>query len=412
MKVIAIYSGKGGVGKSTVASLLALALAKKHKTALIDLDLNTPSLPVLFKKNVRIKNLTIKSLGYEKTPMIMSGKFLQLHAHNLMKKISKMNPEICILDMPPSISEIHLEFCIHFKPSSFILVNQPNDLSKTDLLKSIKLFSHLQIPIMGLIDNMTGTMFGQESQINGIKCLLNIPLQKSIADAGSSGKLHRLKNNPLSKISDEIFRESKPIAWNKFTKPSETTWNGISEEDVQKLIDRTNDPNFFATLKYMGLNSWELIREHLEDNQGSFAGDDFLLHNDTRTIKEMLEAFNYNDNAMFMVIRTPHTAIHLYPGEIGFGRLLLNERGHYGVPRIAYMTDEGEVHLFPHEVSHKNEDFVINGMRDGELKKVLNSQVVRYVPTKEVLELVESTFGNRTGIHPDWKMAYNKLVCQ
>lgn len=114
MKAIAVYSGKGGVGKTTISALLALALAKKHTVALLDMDLNFKgSIPVMFKEGIKIENLSIFSVGYETRSTVFLGNMAKKVLRDLVNKVLDCNPEICIIDMPPGATDAHMrDFCV------------------------------------------------------------------------------------------------------------------------------------------------------------------------------------------------------------------------------------------------------------------------------------------------------------
>ena len=204
MKVIGIYSGKGGVGKSTVASLVALALSKSHKTCLVDLDINTPSIPVLFGGRQELPNLNILSTGFKRTGLIdYSGAILRRVVRELTDEAKKTNPDIIVIDMPPGLDDTHFELVSILRPSFFVLVIQPNKLSEEDAKRTSQLFTNLSIPIAGVIQNMSGDVFGTytEGEVLGLKLLGTIPLNKQIATLGGNGEIDKVKN-PLQNVVD------------------------------------------------------------------------------------------------------------------------------------------------------------------------------------------------------------------
>ena len=164
MKVIAIYSGKGGVGKSTTSALIALAMADRFdKVSLLDFDINTPSAPVLFGGRSEVNNLKIHSTGYRCGGLMgFTGTAQKKVLNSLVKQVEVYDPDVCIIDMPPGTSSVHLSVCGKISPSSFILISQPNSLCESDAMRATELFAKIEAPILGVIYNMVGDFFGTD----------------------------------------------------------------------------------------------------------------------------------------------------------------------------------------------------------------------------------------------------------
>lgn len=399
MKILAIYSGKGGVGKTTTSALLSLALAKKHKVALLDTDLNFKgSIPVMFEKGNNVKNLTIFSVAYESKKHVLMGGVAKRVLSDLADKVIEANPDICIIDMPPGATESHLEIFSRLKPSSFILVIQPNKLSEVDAIKATEFFIASGVPVSGIIKNMEGEVFGEANSINvlNLPTLATIPLNKEIAHRGSAGTLSELKENPFNDICEDLFVKATDVRWVK----SKTMLSefDVSQDSIFDMIDKG-----IKVDKFVNLTSWEHIREHLIDTRD----DAFLSFNDTSTIKRMLNGLNESGIGMFMVLKPPNTEIKLFSGEVGLASLDLNgNKSYYNVPRVNYKTDKGEVTLFPHEVSPVTSKLLMELESSGELMLVVSSATPRYVPPPKLMEEIISTFGN--GTH-GWKEEYIRM---
>lgn len=401
MKVIAIYSGKGGVGKTTVSSMFALALAKEYgKVALLDFDINTPSTPVIFGGRNEIENLKIFSTGFGKLKTLgFTGSHQKQVLKGLAKEVKEFNPDVCIIDMPPSTSEIHLQVCKSLKPSAFVLVSQPNKLCEDDAVRATQLFLATKIPIVGVIQNMVGEYFGEkESNILGLPNLATLTLNKDIADAGQQGKLDEIKENPLTAVAKDIVDKAEVVEWSL---ECINNWGGLGIEAVKQIP--------YEDLGYYGLNSWDFVRDELSDRQVGFnMYDEFLSHNNSETIRRVLENLDEDKEGFFMVIRPPNTEISVFSGEIGSMRLVLakDKKDYYGVPRLEYATDDGNLILFPHEVKPITQKEYLQYKNDDEYGISMNSNAPRLLPQLHVMEELQSVFGLHKA---DWKKDYEKL---
>jgi ATP-binding protein involved in chromosome partitioning len=412
MKAIAIFSGKGGVGKTTVSALLSLALSRKHKVALFDMDINfKKSIPTMFRKDNKIGNLEIFSVAYNTDRAVYTGKMSSTILHGLAKQVLASDAEICIIDLPPGASESHMEVCSKLKPSSFILVVQPNKLSEVDAIESAGFFLSTNISIAGVIKNMEGEIFGKEADVNvlNLPTLAVIPLSRDIARAGSEGSLGQVKNNPFDAICEDLFTKATAVNWSVNERRS---WvdETITEEMVEHIIEDRKylSPRERNLLKFINVRTWELIRHELI-KQDVF-GDDFLHHNDANTIGRMLSAIDNDGSGMFMVIRPPATEVKLFRGEIGIASLvsadITKNSYYYGVPRVKYHTDEGDVVLFPHEVSPVSTDELFKIQKRREIVLAPNSSNPRYIPSVEMMKEIDADYGS--GIQ-HWMQEYEKL---
>ena len=407
MKAITVFSGKGGVGKSTISALLALALSKKHKVVLLDMDINTPSVPVMFGPEQEIGNLHLISTGYDSdAAMTFTGKVARKVLNSLVEEVNKINPEMVIMDMPPGLGDVQLQVAAKLKPSSFLLVVQPNKLCEEDALRATQLFIRTHIPIAGMIENMAGQMFGVSKSIDimGLPVLASLELRQDIAIAGSSGKMSEITNNPFDTIAEDLFNKATDIEWILGKSPF---YEGVNKD---KLIEDMNDferMKLGTNLKFMGLNSWDYVQDVLLSQQHIM--DKTLLENTTEVIRKMLENLDENNEGLFMVIRPPCTNIALFPGEIGTARLYKEGQYYYNLPRVAYATDEGEVVLFAHEISPVTKESLMKNQENGDLILAPKSTTPRYIPSVEALMDIGENFGRICRIAHNWREEYIKL---
>ena len=168
---IAVSSAKGGVGKSTFATNLALALKRLGcRVGILDADIYGPSLPKLFsikdKPKSDGKNLTpilkydiqCMSIGFltdEQTPMIWRGPMVTSAIRTFTQKVLWSNLDFIIVDMPPGTGDTQLTFSQEINMDGVIIVSTPQELALQDVKRGIKMFDKLGVKIIGLIDIMS-----------------------------------------------------------------------------------------------------------------------------------------------------------------------------------------------------------------------------------------------------------------
>ena len=168
---IAISSAKGGVGKSTFASNISIALSKLGcKVGLLDADIYGPSLPKLFSINQKpesdgktlkpilkygIQCMSIGFLTEEQTPMIWRGPMVTSAIKTFTQKVSWKDLDFIIVDMPPGTGDTQLTFSQEIKMDGVIIVSTPQEIALQDVKRGIKMFDKLGVKIIGLIDNMS-----------------------------------------------------------------------------------------------------------------------------------------------------------------------------------------------------------------------------------------------------------------
>lgn len=179
-KVIVISSGKGGVGKSTVATNLALALGQKYKVGLLDADIYGPSLPRLtgtlhqkpaISPEGKIEpisryNLKLMSIGYlvnEASAVVWRGPMLFKAIDQFLRDVLWAPLDVLVIDLPPGTGDIPLSLAQKIPLTGAVIVSTPQNIAFMDAKKSIDMFERVQVPILGLVENMS-YMLNPETQ--------------------------------------------------------------------------------------------------------------------------------------------------------------------------------------------------------------------------------------------------------
>ena len=240
---IAISSAKGGVGKSTFATNIAIALKKIGcKVGLLDADIYGPSLPKLFSINEKPKSdgktlnpilkydIQCMSIGFlteEQTPMIWRGPMVTSAIKTFTQKVSWKDLDFIIVDMPPGTGDTQLTFSQEIKMDGVIIISTPQEIALQDVKRGIRMFDKLGVKIIGLIDNMSHfigddgkkySIFGE----GGVKktaeefkkeFLGEIPINPLIGACGDNGKpiVEKDTDHAVSKKFIELAKKIKSI---------------------------------------------------------------------------------------------------------------------------------------------------------------------------------------------------------
>ena len=227
---IAISSAKGGVGKSTFATNLALALKQTGcKVGLLDADIYGPSIPKMFGIEEKPKSdgqkldpvlkydIQCMSIGFltdQQTPMIWRGPMVTSAIKTFTQKVNWKDLDFIIVDMPPGTGDTQLTFSQEIKMDGAIIVSTPQEVALLDVKRGIKMFDKLGVKILGLIDNMS-FFIGDDGKKYSIfgeggvrktadefdkKFLGEIPIDPEVGKSGDQGK-PIVESNPENQIS-------------------------------------------------------------------------------------------------------------------------------------------------------------------------------------------------------------------
>ena len=217
--IIAVASGKGGVGKSTTAVNLALGLRDLGmKVGILDADIYGPSLPKLLAirekpqtiggtrlKPIERYGLTVMSIGFlieEETPMIWRGPMVMSALTQMLREVEWGTLDVMVVDMPPGTGDAQLTMAQQVPLKGAVIVSTPQDLALIDARRGIAMFKRVNVPVLGIVENMStficpncGTrhdIFGhggarREAERLGVPFLGEVPLEMSIRETSDSG---------------------------------------------------------------------------------------------------------------------------------------------------------------------------------------------------------------------------------
>src|SRR5665647_413002 len=236
-KVIAVVSGKGGVGKSSITSMLAVTAQRNgYKTAILDADVTGPSIPKIFGiKNKAFANdfglLPIKSstgidimsvnllLENDTDPVVWRGPIISGTVKQFWTDVIWGDIDYMFIDMPPGTGDVSLTVFQSIKVDGIIIVTSPQELVSMIVTKAVNMANMMNIPILGIIENMsyfecTGCgekhkIFGESNlektaELNNLKILARLPIDPKIAKACDEGNIELFKGNWFDNALEEI----------------------------------------------------------------------------------------------------------------------------------------------------------------------------------------------------------------
>jgi ATP-binding protein involved in chromosome partitioning len=221
--IIAVASGKGGVGKSTVAANLATALARQGlNIGLLDADIYGPSMPRMLGRTDRpdspdgkklmpleahgLKFMSIGLMVDERTPMIWRGPMVMSALQQMLQDVQWATADapmdILVLDMPPGTGDAQLTVAQRVPLAGAVIVSTPQDIALLDARRGVAMFEKVNVPVLGVVENMSMYIcpncgheahpFGhggarKEAEALGVPCLAEIPLTLGIREQGDAG---------------------------------------------------------------------------------------------------------------------------------------------------------------------------------------------------------------------------------
>ena len=241
--IIAVASGKGGVGKSTVAINLALALKEKGlRVGVLDADIYGPSMPRLLGLKgqpqqiagnqldpMQAYGLKVMSMGFlvdEETPMIWRGPMVMSALSQMLKDVAWGELDVLVVDMPPGTGDAQLTMAQQVPLAGAVVVSTPQDLALIDARKGLNMFRRVNVPVLGLVENMStfvcphcgerSDIFGHggakaEAARLGVPFLGEVPLTLAIRETSDAGR-PVVATDPSSPAA-EAFREVAARAW-------------------------------------------------------------------------------------------------------------------------------------------------------------------------------------------------------
>ena len=260
--VIAVASGKGGVGKSTVAANLAVALAQSgNRVGLIDADVYGPSVPKMFDvegerptarteegvewiipiEKYKVKLLSVGLFVSPEDAVIWRGPMATSALKQLITQGDWGELDILLIDLPPGTGDVHLTMVQEVPVTGVVIVSTPQDVALADVIKGINMFTgdKINVPVLGLVENMSWFtpeelpdkkyyIFGKEgckklAKKMGIPLLGQVPIVQGIRESGDSGLPAALSSDTLSGDAFRQLSEEVEKALNKRNEKLEPT---------------------------------------------------------------------------------------------------------------------------------------------------------------------------------------------
>jgi len=241
--IFAVSSGKGGVGKSTVATNIALSLAKKYKVGLLDADIYGPSIPRMLgainqKPTVNpeqkiepiirygVKLMSIGFLVEEGAAVVWRGPMLFKAMDQFFRDVLWGDLDYLIIDLPPGTGDIQLSLAQKIPVSGAITVSTPQNIALIDVKKAIDMWNRTAVPVIGMVENMSYMLnpangekiqlypkgeMGQYLDSKKIPLLGEIPFHPSVS-LGSEAGVPIVESNPSSIEAKEFFKIANTLA--------------------------------------------------------------------------------------------------------------------------------------------------------------------------------------------------------
>lgn len=239
---MAVASGKGGVGKSTVAVNLAAALSEQgHEVALADMDIYGPSAPTMFgiKERPRItseekimpletRGIDLMSIGFvldETEPVVWRGPMVMKAVEQFLRDVDWGEQDYMVIDLPPGTGDAQLTLMQKVPLSGAVIVTTPQDVALIDAQKGVEMFRKLDVKILGIVENMSVYICpdcGHEERIFGsgggrkealrldVPFLGGVPIEPEICRGGDEGE-PIVYRDPASKATEVFFSMAEAV---------------------------------------------------------------------------------------------------------------------------------------------------------------------------------------------------------
>ncbi len=251
-KIIAVASGKGGVGKSTTAVNLALAFRENGlRVGVLDSDIYGPSMPRLLDIKSKPEligdnllapiekyGLKVMSIGFlvdEETPMIWRGPMVISALTQMLKDVAWGELDILVVDMPPGTGDAQLTMAQQVPLSGAVIVSTPQDLALIDARKGLNMFKRVNVPVLGIIENMSyylcpkcghrSDIFSHggarhEAERLGVPFLGALPLHMAIRETSDSG--HPIVVSDPSSMNAKVYKTIADAVWHRLSSEDAT----------------------------------------------------------------------------------------------------------------------------------------------------------------------------------------------
>jgi ATP-binding protein involved in chromosome partitioning len=239
---VAVASGKGGVGKSTIAVNLSVSLANNGASvSLLDADIYGPNVPMMMGVNERPQSLNnriqpvmghgvrLMSMGFlidEGAPVIWRGPMIHSALRQFLGEVDWGDPDYLVVDLPPGTGDASLSLAQSLSLTGVVIITTPQDVALADVSKSIAMFDQLEVPVLGVVENMsyfTCEHCGQRTDIFGhgggqamaermkVPFLGEVPLDTVVRAGGDSGN-PVVVSNPESPAAQAIAQIASKVA--------------------------------------------------------------------------------------------------------------------------------------------------------------------------------------------------------
>lgn len=247
--VVVVASGKGGVGKSTTAVNLALSLSQigkgRLRVGLLDADVFGPSIPTMMNlndspehdeedfmlplNNFGLKTMSVGFLVGPDSPVVMRGLMVMQWIDRLLYKVRWGPLDVLVIDTPPGTGDTQLSLSQNVPISGAVIVSTPQDLSLVDAKRGAKMFAKVEIPVLGLVQNMSAFVCpncNHTSHIFG---------QDGVKEMARSSELEFLGEIPLHLDIRSCADEGRPIVVSRPDSPQSTAYRLLADKIAQKL---------------------------------------------------------------------------------------------------------------------------------------------------------------------------------